>query len=31
MDFPADQLRAFAAVVDGGGFEAAARRLHVHM
>ena len=29
MDFPADQLRAFAAVVDGGGFEAAARRLHV--
>ncbi|MEE1621480.1 LysR family transcriptional regulator ArgP [Zafaria sp. Z1313] len=29
IDFPADQLRAFAAVVDTGTFEAAARRLHV--
>lgn len=29
MDFPAEQLRAFAAVVDAGTFEAAAARLHV--
>lgn len=29
MDFPAEQLRAFAAVVDTGTFEAAATRLHV--
>ncbi|GHD11266.1 ArgP/LysG family DNA-binding transcriptional regulator [Zhihengliuella salsuginis] len=29
MDFPAEQLRAFAAVVDTGTFEAAAGRLHV--
>lgn len=29
MDFPAEQLRAFAAVIDAGTFEAAALRLHV--
>lgn len=29
MDFPADQLRAFAAVIDTGTFDAAAARLHV--
>lgn len=29
MDFPAEQLRAFAAVVDTGTFDAAAGRLHV--
>lgn len=29
MDFPADQLRAFAAVIDAGTFDAAAVRLHV--
>jgi len=29
MDFPAEQLRAFAAVVDTGSFDGAARRLHI--
>ncbi|WP_372699593.1 LysR family transcriptional regulator ArgP [Arthrobacter sp. JSM 101049] len=29
MDFPAEQLRAFAAVVDTGSFEGAAARLHI--
>lgn len=29
MDFPAEQLRAFAAVIDAGTFDAAAVRLHV--
>lgn len=29
MDFPAEQLRAFAAVIDAGTFDAAAARLHV--